>query len=81
MARPRTAITAFLALLLVIVLIYSLVSFLIVQELTRAERHPQVDHPGNYGLAIEIEEVTFTPRGTGCNCATGTCRAGRAPFI
>ncbi len=45
---------------LVIAVLYALISFLIVQDLTGAERMAQQDHPGNYGRSAE--DVEFMPR-------------------
>ena len=40
--------------------VYGLVSFLIAQGVTKADRDPQEDHPSNYNL--EIEDVEFLSR-------------------
>ena len=39
--------------LVVLAVLYGLVSFLIAQGVTKADRDPQEDHPSNYGLAFE----------------------------
>jgi pimeloyl-ACP methyl ester carboxylesterase len=49
--------------LVIVVLAYGLISFLITQGLTKADRNPQEDHPSNHGLAFE--DVQFLPRGGG----------------
>lgn len=46
--------------LVVIVILYGLVSFLIAQGVTKADRDPQEDHPANYGLAFD--NVEFSSR-------------------
>ena len=46
---------------LIVVVAYGLVSFLIAQGLTKADRKEQEDHPSAHGLAFE--EVEFAPRG------------------
>lgn len=51
----------FLSVALVFLLVaYGLVSFLIAQGVTKADRDPQEDHPSNYGL--EFEDVEFLSR-------------------
>jgi len=45
---------------LVAVILYLLVSFLIAQGVTKADRDPQEDHPSNYNL--EFEYVEFLSR-------------------
>ena len=42
--------------LVVLAVLYGLVSFLIAQGVTKADRDPQEDHPSNYGLAFEDVE-------------------------
>jgi len=42
--------------LVAIVILYGLVSFLIAQGVTKADRDPQEDHPSNYGLVFEDVE-------------------------
>ena len=42
--------------LVVLAVLYGLVSFLIAQGVTKADRDPQEDHPSNYGLAFENVE-------------------------
>ena len=51
---------ALAALLLVLIVLYGLISFLIAQGLTTAERDPQEDHPRSYGLVAE--DVEFPVR-------------------
>ena len=46
--------------LVIIVIIYGLISFLIAQGVTKADRDPQEDHPSNYGLVFE--DVEFPSR-------------------
>jgi pimeloyl-ACP methyl ester carboxylesterase len=46
--------------LLVLSVLYGLVSFLIAQGVTKADRDPQEDHPSNYGL--KFEDVEFPSR-------------------
>ena len=58
--RKRSMRLAFAAGLAVIVILYGLVSFLIAQGVTKADRDPQEDHPSNYGLAFE--DVEFPSR-------------------
>ena len=53
----RLAAAGFLAL---IVVLYGLVSFLIAQGVTKADRDPQEDHPTNYGLVFD--DVEFLSR-------------------
>jgi len=49
----RLAAAGFLAL---VVVLYGLVSFLIAQGVTKADRDPQEDHPTNYGLVFDVVE-------------------------
>ncbi len=49
--------------LVLVVLAYGLISFLIAQGLTKADRNPQEDHPSNHGLLFE--DVAFPTRGGG----------------
>ena len=49
-----------LAVLLVLAVLYGLVSFLIAQGVTKADRDPQEDHPSNYSLVFE--DVEFPSR-------------------
>ena len=51
---------SFLIGLVILVVLYGLVSFLIAQGVTKADRDPQEDHPSNYGL--EFEDVDFPSR-------------------
>ncbi len=44
----------------VIVIIYGLISFLIAQGVTKADRDPQEEHPSDYNLAFE--DVEFPSR-------------------
>ncbi len=44
----------------VLAVLYVLISFLIAQGVTKADRDPQEDHPSNYGL--EFEDVEFLSR-------------------
>ena len=53
----RLTAAGFLAL---IVVLYGLVSFLIAQGVTKADRDPQEDHPTNYGLVFD--DVEFLSR-------------------
>lgn len=53
----RLAAAGFLAL---VVVLYGLVSFLIAQGVTKADRDPQEDHPTNYGLVFD--DVEFLSR-------------------
>ena len=46
--------------LVALVIIYGVVSFLIAQGVTKADRDPQEDHPSNYGLVYE--DVAFPSR-------------------
>ena len=49
-----------LALWVLLVVIYGLISFLIVQGVTKADRHPQEEHPSDYNLVFE--DVEFASR-------------------
>ena len=60
MSRKRSARLASAGGLAVIVILYGLVSFLIAQGVTKADRDPQEDHPSNYDLAFE--DVEFPSR-------------------
>lgn len=46
--------------LVMLAVVYGLVSFLITQGVTKADRDPQEDHPSNYGLVFE--DVEFPSR-------------------
>ncbi|MCH7842880.1 MAG: alpha/beta fold hydrolase [Chloroflexi bacterium] len=60
MLRKRSVRLASAGGLVVIVILYGLVSFLIAQGVTKADRDPQEDHPSNYDLAFE--DVEFPSR-------------------
>lgn len=59
-ARRRSVRLAAAAGLLVVLVLYGLVSFLIAQGVTKADRKAQEDHPSNYGLVFE--DVEFPSR-------------------
>ena len=56
--------------------VYGLVSFLIAQGVTKADRDTQEDHPSNYNL--EIEDVEFLSR-RGDVVLSGWYLPGRIP--
>ena len=58
--RKRSVRLAAAGFLVVIVILYGLVSFLIAQGVTKADRDPQEDHPSNYDLVFE--DVEFPSR-------------------
>ena len=58
--RKRSVRLAAAAGLVTIVILYGLVSFLIAQGVTKADRKAQEDHPSNYGLVFE--DVEFPSR-------------------
>ena len=58
--RKRSARLAAAGFLALIVVLYGLVSFLIAQGVTKADRDPQEDHPTNYGLVFD--DVEFLSR-------------------
>ena len=49
-----------LALSVLLVVIYGLISFLIAQGVTKADRDPQEEHPSDYNLVFE--DVEFASR-------------------
>ena len=62
-----------------IVAAYGLVSFLIAQGVTKADRDPQEDHPSNYGL--EFEDVEFLSRRGDFNLSGWYLPAGPGPNL
>ena len=52
----RKSRVIFPAVLIALVVCYGLVSFLIAQGVTKADRDPQEDHPSNYSLVFEDVE-------------------------
>ncbi|MQF96578.1 MAG: alpha/beta fold hydrolase [SAR202 cluster bacterium] len=62
-----------------IVAAYGLVSFLIAQGVTKADRDPQEDHPSNYGL--EFEDVEFLSRRGDFNLSGWYLPAGPGPHL
>ena len=55
LGNPKTRL-GMLALWVLLVVIYGLISFLIVQGVTKADRHPQEEHPSDYNLVFEDVE-------------------------
>ena len=68
--RKRSVRLAAAGFLVVIVILYGLVSFLIAQGVTKADRDPQEDHPSNYDLVFE--DVEFPSRRTGLTALPST---------
>ena len=60
MLRKRSVRLAAAGGLVIIVVVYGLISFLIAQGVTKADRDPQEDHPSAHGLAFE--DVEFLSR-------------------
>ena len=58
--RKRSVRMAAVGFFALVVVLYGLVSFLIAQGVTKADRDPQEDHPTNYGLVFD--DVEFISR-------------------
>ncbi len=59
LGNPKTRL-GMLALWVLLVVIYGLISFLIAQGVTKADRNPQEEHPSDYNLVFE--DVEFASR-------------------